>query len=61
MKTSAIMKMRPALFGAAAAALVLTTTSALAGSGVGGVFNLGQVNTVDAQTSLNGNPQGTRC
>ena len=46
------------LLGAAAAALVLTTTTALAGSGVGGVFNLGQVNTVDAQTSLNGNPGG---
>jgi hypothetical protein len=44
--------------GAAAAALVLTTTTALAGSGVGGVFNLGQVNAVDAQTSLNGNSGG---
>ena len=43
---------------AAAAALVLTTTTALAGSGVGGVFNLGQVNTVDAQTILTGNPGG---
>ena len=58
MKTSAIMKVRPALLGAAAAALVLTTTTALAGSGVGGVLNLGQVNTVDAQTSLSGNPAG---
>jgi Chaperone of endosialidase len=44
---------------AAAAALVLTTTTALAGSGVGGVFNLGQVNTVDTQTSLTGNPGGS--
>ena len=49
-------RLKPTLLGAAAAALVLTTTTALAGSGVGGVFNLGQVNTVDAQTSLNGNP-----
>ena len=53
-----IRKTRGALLGAAAAALVLTTTTALAGSGVGGVINLGQVNTVDAQTSLNGNPGG---
>ena len=37
--------LRSALLGAAAAALVLTTT-AFAGSGVGGVLNLGQVNTV---------------
>ena len=44
-----------ALVGALTATL-LTTTSALAGSGVGGVFNLGQVNTVDAQTTLSGNP-----
>jgi hypothetical protein len=41
---------------AALAAVLVATTSALAGSGVGGVFNLGQVNTVDAQTSLTGNP-----
>jgi len=46
------------VMGAVVAALVLTTTTALAGSGVGGVFNLGQVNTVDAQTSLSGNPGG---
>jgi hypothetical protein len=45
------------LAGALAAVLV-TTTSALAGSGVGGVFNLGQMNNVDAQTSLAGNPGG---
>jgi hypothetical protein len=53
-----INKLRSALLGAAAAALILTTTTALAGSGVGGVFNLGQVNTVDAQTVLTGNPGG---
>ena len=52
-------RFKSTLMGAAAAALVLTTTTALAGSGVGGVFNLGQVNTVDAQTSLNGNPGGS--
>src|SRR6187431_1090443 len=44
---------------AALAAVLVTTTSALAGSGVGGIFNLGQVNTVDAQTSLTGNPGGS--
>ena len=44
-----------ALVGALTATL-WTTTAAFAGSGVGGVFNLGQVNTVDAQTVLNGNP-----
>ena len=44
---------------AAAAVLALTTTTALAGSGVGGVFNLGQVNTVDAQTTLSGNAGGS--
>ena len=44
-------KTRWALLAAAACALVLTTT-ALAGSGVGGVFNLGQSNTVDGTTSM---------
>jgi hypothetical protein len=46
------------LMGAAVAALVLTTTTALAGSGVGGVFNLGVANTVDATSSLSGDPGG---
>jgi hypothetical protein len=49
-------RVKPTLMGAAAAALVLTTTTALAGSGVGGVFNLGVVNTVDATSSLSGDP-----
>jgi hypothetical protein len=47
-------KRRLVLLGAAAAALALTTT-ALAGSGVGGVFNLGQQNTVDDTSFLTGN------
>ena len=34
--------------------LVATATAAVAGNGVGGVFNLGQVNTVNAQTTLSG-------
>ena len=50
---------KPTLMGAAAAALVFTTTTALAGSGVGGVFNLGVVNSVDGQTTLTGNPAGS--
>jgi hypothetical protein len=33
---------------------------AFAGSGVGGVFNLGQTNTVNAQSQLNGNTGGRR-
>jgi Chaperone of endosialidase len=49
-------RLRLPLFSVAAVALAVTTTTALAGSGVGGVFNLGQTNTVDAQTTLNGNP-----
>jgi hypothetical protein len=52
----ALKKLRFPLLGAGAAALILATTTALAGSGVGGVFNLGQTNTVDAQTMLTGNP-----
>ena len=36
------------------AAVFFTTTTALAGSGVGGVFNLGQTNTVNAKTTLTG-------
>jgi hypothetical protein len=56
MITSTIRKLRYPLLGAAVAALVLTTTTALAGSGVGGIFNLGQPNTVDAQSTLSGNP-----
>jgi hypothetical protein len=34
-------------------------TVALAGSGIGGVFNLGQTNSVDAQTRLSGSAAGT--
>jgi trimeric autotransporter adhesin len=46
----------PYLLAGALAAILMTTTSALAGSGVGSVFNLGQVNTVNAQSTLTGNP-----
>lgn len=46
------------LASAAAGALVTITTSAFAGSGVGGVFNLGQANTVNAESSLTGSTSG---
>src|SRR6266508_2062694 len=47
--------LRYAVLGVFTAAL-LTTTPALAGSGVGGVFNLGVLNTVNARTLLVGTP-----
>ena len=50
-----LSRLRWSLLGGAAALLVFTAT-AVAGSGVGGVFNLGVTNTVDAQTTLSGNP-----
>jgi hypothetical protein len=52
--------LKPILYavGGALAAVLVTTTTALAGSGVGGVFNLGELNTVNAQTSLSGNAGG---
>jgi hypothetical protein len=42
----------------AGSALALTTTTALAGSGVGGVFNLGQTNSVNATSTLAGTAAG---
>jgi hypothetical protein len=53
---SIVKRLRWPLLAAAGAALILCTTTALAGSGVGGTFNLGQTNTVDAQSVLTGNP-----
>jgi hypothetical protein len=47
-----------ALAGACAGVLI-TTTTALAGSGVGGVFNLGQTNTVNAVGRLPRNRLGS--
>jgi hypothetical protein len=51
-------RFRHALAGAFAAALCLGTTTALAGSGVGATFNLGQANTVNATSSLTGTTAG---
>src|SRR6266540_2665517 len=45
--------LRKAIVGVALAALLVTTT-ALAGSGVGGVFNLGQTNSVTGTSTLTG-------
>jgi hypothetical protein len=46
--------LRTFLLGVGLAVLVLGAPAALAGSGIGGVFNLGQGNSVNAQTSLSG-------
>jgi hypothetical protein len=53
-----LRQLRGPLLGAAATALIFGTASAVAGSGVGGVFNLGVVNTVNGQTTLSGNAGG---
>ena len=46
--------LKGALAGGTGAAAVMVTTVALAGTGVGGVFNLGQTNTVNATSTLSG-------
>lgn len=46
--------LKGALAGGVGATAVLGATAAFAGSGIGGVFNLGQVNTVDATSTLTG-------
>jgi hypothetical protein len=54
-------RLRGPLLGAAAFGLVIAVPTAVAGSGVGDVFNIGVANTVNAETSLSGtvggNPQ----
>jgi hypothetical protein len=47
--------LRGAAIGGIAGVLGAGATVALAGSGVGAVFNLGKTNTVDAQSTLTGN------
>src|SRR5207237_6040597 len=42
------------VLGAVTSTLVLTAAAALAGTGIGGIFNLGQTNTVDETTTLTG-------
>src|SRR6266568_7601380 len=53
-------RLRWPLITLAAAALILFTTTAPAGSGVGGVFNLGQTNTVNGTSTLTGATAGTQ-
>src|SRR6266545_46220 len=48
------------VLGAIATALILFVPTALAGSGVGAVFNRGQVNPVDATTTLKGTSAGAQ-
>jgi hypothetical protein len=57
-RPSKLRRLRAPLFGAVAAALVLCTATALAGSGVGGIFNLGQTNTVNGTSTLTGTSAG---
>jgi len=45
--------------GAVVSALTLTATAALAGTGVGGVFNLGVKNSVNSTTTLTGRVAGS--
>jgi len=44
--------------GVITAMACLTATSALAGTGIGAVFNLGRINTVNASSSLKGSAKG---
>jgi hypothetical protein len=57
---SVFRRLRGPLLGAAAAVLVLGAATALAGSGVGAVFNLGQTNTVNGTSALTGTTSGAQ-
>jgi hypothetical protein len=50
--------MKGALVGAIASSIVMISASALAGTGIGAVFNLGTTNKVNAQTTLTGKVKG---
>jgi hypothetical protein len=50
--------LKGALLGAIASGLTVGSAAAFAGSGIGGVFNLGKANTVDATTTLQGSTNG---
>ena len=50
--------MKGALVGAVASSIVMISASALAGTGIGAVFNLGKTNKVNAQTTLTGKVNG---
>ena len=44
--------------GSTVSTVVMLATSAMAGTGIGAVFNLGKTNTVNAQSTLNGAASG---
>jgi len=50
--------LKSALVGGIGAAVVIWVSAALAGSGVGGIFNLGKVNSVNGTSSLTGTTVG---
>ena len=52
--------LKGAAAGGVGAAVVMTAAVALAGSGVGGIFNLGQTNTVSATSTLSGSTAGAQ-
>ena len=58
-----LFKRTPAFFsgvviGAVVSMVTLTASVALAGTGVGGIFNLGKTNSVNARTTLSGSTAG---
>lgn len=50
---------RGVVVGSVTAVLTVSASAALAGTGVGGIFNLGQSNTVNAGSSLSGSTGGS--
>jgi hypothetical protein len=50
--------LKAAVVGGITGAFVAAATVAVAGTGVGGIFNLGQTNSVDAQSELSGTVDG---
>jgi hypothetical protein len=52
--------LKGAMAGGVGAAVVMVATAAVAGTGIGGVFNLGKSNTVNAMTSLTGSTSGAQ-
>ena len=48
------------MLGAVVSMLVLVASTAVAGTGIGGIFNLGQSNTVNATSSLSGASTGAQ-
>src|SRR6266487_3331659 len=51
---------RGAIAGGVGAAVVMVASAAMAGTGIGGVFNLGKTNTVNATSALTGSTSGAQ-